>query len=167
MSDTGSEWTVLPTADWPMRVFVTRPSRLVNRAVVVLQEAFGVNEHIQEVSQRLAQHGYLAATPDLFRRTGPEVDPYDDHAQAMALIGTLGGASRSPSTSTRPSTLTVRKALTSVGNSGNRDGMSRPSAYQSVRVATATECRGSWILGPPPAPRPGAGQRCQPGQIDL
>lgn len=37
-------------------------------AVMVLQEIFGVDEHIQDVTDRLARAGYTAFAPDLFSR---------------------------------------------------------------------------------------------------
>lgn len=40
-------------------------------AIVVLQEIFGVNPHIQEVTQRIAKQGYVAIAPALFQRQAP------------------------------------------------------------------------------------------------
>ncbi len=39
--------------------------------IIVLQEIFGVNEHIQEVTERIAQEGYIAIAPALFQRQAP------------------------------------------------------------------------------------------------
>ncbi|WP_414578158.1 dienelactone hydrolase family protein [Anabaena sp. CCY 9402-a] len=39
--------------------------------VVVLQEIFGVNEHIREVTARIAELGYVAIAPALFERVAP------------------------------------------------------------------------------------------------
>ncbi|MEA2664046.1 MAG: carboxymethylenebutenolidase, partial [Candidatus Eremiobacteraeota bacterium] len=36
-------------------------------AVLVYQEAFGVNDYVQSEVRRLAEHGYAALAPDLFR----------------------------------------------------------------------------------------------------
>ncbi|MBD2521894.1 dienelactone hydrolase family protein [Nostoc sp. FACHB-133] len=38
--------------------------------VLVIQEIFGVHEHIQDVTRRFAQLGYLAIAPELFIRQG-------------------------------------------------------------------------------------------------
>ncbi|MEE3717716.1 dienelactone hydrolase family protein [Tumidithrix elongata RA019] len=38
--------------------------------VLVIQEIFGVHEHIQDVTRRLAKLGYLAIAPELFVRQG-------------------------------------------------------------------------------------------------
>jgi carboxymethylenebutenolidase len=39
--------------------------------VVVLQEIFGVNSHIREVTERIAREGYVAIAPALFQRIAP------------------------------------------------------------------------------------------------
>ena len=39
--------------------------------IVVLQEIFGVNDHIRDITQRLAQEGYVAIAPALFQRQAP------------------------------------------------------------------------------------------------
>ncbi|WP_414543512.1 dienelactone hydrolase family protein [Nostoc sp. CCY0012] len=39
--------------------------------IVVLQEIFGVNIHIREVTERIAKQGYVAIAPALFQRQAP------------------------------------------------------------------------------------------------
>ncbi|MFI6521489.1 dienelactone hydrolase family protein [Spirillospora sp. NPDC050679] len=87
---TTTEWITVDTADGPMRVYTARPAGDVDRAVVVLQEAFGVNDHIQDITRRFADRGYLALAPDLFHRNGVGTLGYDQHAEAMPLIGAIG-----------------------------------------------------------------------------
>ncbi len=60
-----------------------------SRAVIVLQEAFGVNDHIRSVAARFADHGFLAVMPELFHRAGSPEIPYDSMPDAMAALGTL------------------------------------------------------------------------------
>jgi carboxymethylenebutenolidase len=38
-------------------------------AIIVFQEAFGVNGHIRKVTERFASEGYIAIAPELFHRT--------------------------------------------------------------------------------------------------
>ncbi len=59
------------------------------RAVIVVQEAFGVNAHIRSVADRFADEGYLAVAPQLFHRDGSPEIPYDDFASAMPLMANL------------------------------------------------------------------------------
>jgi len=59
-------------------------------AVVVIQEAFGLNEHIKDVARRVAGEGYLALAPDLFYRGGKgRTAGYDDLPTALGLMGAL------------------------------------------------------------------------------
>ncbi|GAB3819773.1 dienelactone hydrolase family protein [Pontibacter rugosus] len=50
--------------------------------IILLQEAFGVNSHIRDVAERLAQEGYVVIAPELFHRTAPSgyEGPYDNFA---------------------------------------------------------------------------------------
>ena len=48
--------------------YVARPEGTPKAAVVVLQEIFGVNHHIQSITDRFAAEGYLAVAPALFDR---------------------------------------------------------------------------------------------------
>lgn len=55
-------------------VFVAQPATRATAAVVVLQEIFGVNAHIQAVADRFAAQGYLAIAPAMFERVTPAVN---------------------------------------------------------------------------------------------
>jgi carboxymethylenebutenolidase len=59
------------------------------RAIIVLQEAFGVNDHIRGVADMFADEGYLAVAPQLFHRDGSPEIPYDDFASAMPFMANL------------------------------------------------------------------------------
>jgi carboxymethylenebutenolidase len=43
-------------------------------AIIVLQEAFGVNHHIRDVSERFCKEGYAVIAPDLFHRTARRLE---------------------------------------------------------------------------------------------
>ena len=65
------EMISLSTKDGPMNVFVAHPkSQKEIPAILVFQEAFGVNSHIQNVCKRFADEGYLAIAPEFFHREG-------------------------------------------------------------------------------------------------
>ena len=52
--------------------------------LLLFQEAFGVNHHIQNIAERLCKEGYAVYAPDLFHRTGKRLDiAYADFALAM------------------------------------------------------------------------------------
>jgi carboxymethylenebutenolidase len=60
---------------------VVEPAGTARGAVLVLQEAFGVNQHIRDICQRLADAGYVAVAPHLFHRTGDPELGYDDFSK--------------------------------------------------------------------------------------
>jgi len=53
--------------------------------VLVVQEIFGVHEHIADVCRRFAKAGYLAIAPELYARQG-DPRPYTDIGKLMAEI---------------------------------------------------------------------------------
>lgn len=65
------------TTQGRMPVYDVRPDGDARAAVIVIQEAFGVNEHIEDVTRRFAAVGYHAVAPHLFHRTGGGTIPYD------------------------------------------------------------------------------------------
>jgi carboxymethylenebutenolidase len=75
-----------------MQAFVARPEEKGSfPGMLVFQEAFGVNAHIRDVTQRIAREGYVAIAPELFHRTaapGLEVR-YDDFPSAMPHMKAL------------------------------------------------------------------------------
>ena len=58
-------------------------------AVIVVQEAFGVNDHIKDIADRFAAEGYRAVAPHFFHRSGDPVLGYDDIETAKGHIGQL------------------------------------------------------------------------------
>jgi carboxymethylenebutenolidase len=52
--------------------------------IVVIQEAFGLNEHIRDVARRLANIGYTALAPNLYTREGDP--PLDDMKAVFAQV---------------------------------------------------------------------------------
>jgi carboxymethylenebutenolidase len=70
-------------------IFEAAESGVPRGAVVVVQEAFGVNDHIKDVAQRFAAEGYRAVAPHFFHRSGDPVISYDDLDAAMKHIGRL------------------------------------------------------------------------------
>jgi carboxymethylenebutenolidase len=57
--------------------------------VVVIQEIFGVNDHIEDVCGRLASAGWLAVAPHLFHRTGDPQLGYTDMEEGRAHAGKM------------------------------------------------------------------------------
>jgi carboxymethylenebutenolidase len=76
---------VVDTADGPMELYEATPEGEVRGAVVVVQEAFGVNDHIKDVTRRFAAAGYHAVAPSFFHRAGGGTGSYDDFATVLPL----------------------------------------------------------------------------------
>jgi carboxymethylenebutenolidase len=58
--------------------------------LLVLQEAFGVNAHIRDVTERFAREGFTAIAPELFHRTAPGFEVrYDDFPSTMPHLKAL------------------------------------------------------------------------------
>jgi len=78
------------TADSPMRLYEAVPDEQPAAAIVVVQEAFGVNAHIEDVTRRFATAGYHAVAPDMFHRTGGGVVEYGDFGAVIPHFVGIG-----------------------------------------------------------------------------
>ena len=83
------------TPDGQMPVYVAHPDQQPSRAIIVIQEAFGVNDLIQDVTCRAAAAGYLGVAPHVFHRSGGGGVKYGDmegvmkHFQSLSDRGLL------------------------------------------------------------------------------
>jgi carboxymethylenebutenolidase len=80
--------------DGSMRLYEARPDGTddaARGAVIVIQEAFGLNDHIEDVTRRFADAGFHAVAPDLFHRSGGGTAPYGDFSKVMPLFEGLDG----------------------------------------------------------------------------
>src|SRR3954468_1974500 len=68
---------------------VHEPDGTPKGGIVLLQEAFGVNDHIEDVGRRFAAEGWLCVVPHLFHRTGDPQLGYDDLPAVMPHIHEL------------------------------------------------------------------------------
>ena len=70
-----SEYVTLKTADGvDIGAYVARPEGVPVAGLVVVQEIFGVNQHIRSVADGYARDGFLAVAPALFDRIEPGVE---------------------------------------------------------------------------------------------
>ncbi len=79
--------TSIPTQGDTMPAYHARPKDAEGPLpiVIVVQEIFGVHEHIRDLCRRLALEGYLAVAPELYFRQG---DP-NDFADVPTLFSGL------------------------------------------------------------------------------
>jgi len=78
MTNTATEITIrtshvkIPNQDLQIDAYLAEPvGEGKFPAIIVVQEIFGVNIHIREVAEKLANEGYVAIAPAFFQRTAP------------------------------------------------------------------------------------------------
>lgn len=73
-----------------LEAYVAQPDGAVRGGLVVLQEIFGVTNHIQSVADGFAAQGYLAVAPAMFDRIAPSTTlDYTDIDKARSIMGQL------------------------------------------------------------------------------
>jgi carboxymethylenebutenolidase len=65
----GKHFTLTAADTHQLGAYRADPAGAANGGIVVIQEIFGVNQHIRAVCDRLAGEGYVAVAPALFDRT--------------------------------------------------------------------------------------------------
>ena len=76
----------IPTSDGSLPCYRAMPSQGGPFAtVLVVQEIFGVHEHIKDVCRRLAKLGYLAVAPELYARQG-DVSKLSDTNEILKVV---------------------------------------------------------------------------------
>src|SRR6266436_6176758 len=91
----------LDTSRGATTAYVARPQTEVDAAVVLIQEWWGINDHIRDLAGRYAKEGYLCVAPDLHR--GRVAKDAEEAAALMRALEIDDGRE------------TIRKALDSVG----------------------------------------------------
>ncbi len=83
--DYGSNREHIAFVAWPERAAVPLP------ALVVIQEVWGVDAHIEDVTRRFAQAGYVAFAPDLYAKGGARPAPLarERVAEVQAFLNQL------------------------------------------------------------------------------
>jgi carboxymethylenebutenolidase len=77
-----------PSDKVTMRAYVAAPQTKERRsAIIVIQEWWGLTEHIKDVARRFAAEGYVAIAPDLYSRLGYALTT--DPGEAGTLMNTL------------------------------------------------------------------------------
>src|SRR3954452_19434447 len=76
----------LSTADGDMRAYEATPNDDATTAVIVIPEAFGLNGHIEDITERIAAAGMRGVGLDIFHRSGGGTAPYDDFEKVLPLF---------------------------------------------------------------------------------
>ena len=74
-----TQWIEITSAEGTFGAYLAIPHTLKGPGIVLIQEIFGVNEHIRSVAEQYAADGYLVIAPDLFWRNGHRIElGYDE-----------------------------------------------------------------------------------------
>ena len=85
--EVSSSTVQLNTSDGKMEAHVAAPKDGGSYpGIVVIQEAFGVNDHMKKVTERIAAEGYVAICPDIYHREAERVIPFSDMSKAIATL---------------------------------------------------------------------------------
>ena len=78
-----------PSDTFTIKAFLARPADAKEQrpAMIVIQEWWGLNDHIKDIAQRFAREGYVALVPDLYSRLGYKVTK--DAGEAAKLMESL------------------------------------------------------------------------------
>ena len=83
--------TSIPTQGENMPAFHAKPRNASSPlpVILVVQEIFGVHEHIRDICRRLANEGYLAIAPELYFRQGDPSEYNDIPTLFKELVSTV------------------------------------------------------------------------------
>ena len=87
------DWTTLTASDGASASAYVAGDAAAERGLVIIQEVFGVNNHIRNVCERYAKEGYLAIAPALFDRVVKNVQLNYDEAGVAKGVETVGKVS--------------------------------------------------------------------------
>ena len=84
-----ANWVDISVNESGMEGYLTQPETPGRYpAVVVIQEIWGVNSHIQSIVDRLPSHGYVGLAPAMFHREGPiTTGLHEEMDTAIARMG--------------------------------------------------------------------------------
>jgi carboxymethylenebutenolidase len=81
-----TQWIEIDSADGKFGAYLAIPHTRKGPGIVLIQEIFGVNEHIRSVAEQYAADGYLVIAPDLFWRSGHRIElAYDEAGWKRAV----------------------------------------------------------------------------------
>ncbi|MHC8353860.1 dienelactone hydrolase family protein [Pseudomonas sp. LB3P81] len=81
-----TQWIEIDSAEGKFGAYLAIPHTQKGPGIVLIQEIFGVNEHIRSVAEQYAADGYLVIAPDLFWRSGHRIElTYDEAGWKRAV----------------------------------------------------------------------------------
>ena len=90
--EVSSKWVQVQNQDLAIDAYLAMPEIVmpetsgVYPGVVVIQEIFGVNQHIRDVTEKLAGEGYIAIAPAIYQRQAPGFEVGYGSEEVLSLI---------------------------------------------------------------------------------
>lgn len=79
----------IPNNDLLIDAYLAQPAKKgIFGAVIVFQEIFGVNENIRDITELIAQQGYVAIAPAMYQRIAPGLN-LDLAKKILAIVQKL------------------------------------------------------------------------------
>jgi carboxymethylenebutenolidase len=73
--DIATENITIPNGDLDISAYLAFPTAEgTYPAILVVQEIFGVNDHIRDITRRIAREGYVAIAPAIYQRIAPNFE---------------------------------------------------------------------------------------------
>ena len=100
-----TSFVTVPSNDLEISAYIAYPTgEAAYPGVIVVQEIFGINAHIRDVTKRIARLGYVAISPAIFQRIAPGFETgytpqdiaigrsYKERTKASELLGDIQAA---------------------------------------------------------------------------
>ena len=84
-----TRWIDIAGPDGKFPGYLALPPTGKGQAIIIIQEIFGVNEHIRSVAEQYASDGYVVLAPDIFWRSKPHIElgySADDMAKGIGFM---------------------------------------------------------------------------------
>lgn len=114
--ETNSQWIEIDGADGSFGAYLSLPRGGKGPAIVLLQEIFGVNQHIRNVADQYAADGYVVLAPDLFWRHGARIELGYDEAGWKRAVELMQATDFAKAQQDIAATLKVLRGLDAVGD---------------------------------------------------
>lgn len=86
----GTMITLTTSDGHSIEAYLAEPEGTPKAGLVVIQEIFGLNDHMKHVTDGFAEQGFLAICPAFFDRVEPgAVMPYTDFSRGREIVGQL------------------------------------------------------------------------------
>src|SRR5471032_2967066 len=81
-----TQWIEIDSPEGKFGAYLAIPHTQKGPGIVLIQEIFGVNEHIRTVAEQYANDGFVVIVPDMFWRSAPRIElGYDEAGWKRAV----------------------------------------------------------------------------------